>query len=106
MSLQSVWCVRFFARLRDQVRDAIQGGLAPVNAAIYDRPDFAKPYPFHALIKSQLVTYGIRPKTPAYSDVSLAIQKALSPTSNIQPSSVVNSLHGQLKSALSSAALL
>jgi multiple sugar transport system substrate-binding protein len=90
----------------NQVRDAIQGGLAPVNAAIYDRPDFAKPYPFHALIKSQLVTYGIRPKTPAYSDVSLAIQKALSPTSSIQPSSVVNTLRGQLKSALSSAALL
>ena len=59
---------------------ATWGGLAPVTASIYDQPSIAQQYPFHAILKLQLQNYGIRPKTPAYADVSLAIQKALSPT--------------------------
>ena len=70
---------------KNQSRDAIKGGLAPVAASIYDQPSFAKAYPFHQLIKQQLQNYGIRPQTPAYADVTLAIQKTLSPTSNINP---------------------
>jgi multiple sugar transport system substrate-binding protein len=34
-----------------QSRDAIKGGLAPVDSSIYDQPAFAKAYPFHQLIK-------------------------------------------------------
>jgi multiple sugar transport system substrate-binding protein len=90
----------------NQIRDAIAGGLAPVAASIYDLPQMAKPYPFHALLKAQIENYGIRPKTPAYADVSLAIQKALSPTSSIQPNSVVTTLSDEIKKALSSGALL
>jgi multiple sugar transport system substrate-binding protein len=89
-----------------QRRDAIQGGLAPVQASIYSEPAFIKSYPFAAIIKAQLERYGIRPKTPVYADVTLAIQKALSPTSAIQPKSVVNTLRNEIKSALSSEALL
>jgi multiple sugar transport system substrate-binding protein len=90
----------------NQVRDAIKGGLAPVNAGLYDQPSIAKQYPFHALLKAQLQNYGIRPQTPAYSDVTLAIQKALSPTSSIHPPSVVSKLSNEIKQALSSEALL
>jgi multiple sugar transport system substrate-binding protein len=90
----------------NQVRDAIKGGLAPVAASVYDLPSIAKQYPFHALLKQQIEHYGIRPKTPAYADVSLAIQKSLSPTSNINPSNVVTTLSDELKKALSSGALL
>ena len=81
----------------NQSRDAIKGGLAPVAASIYDQPAFDKAYPFHALIKQQLQTYGIRPQTPAYADVTLAIQKALSPTSSINPSTVVSTLRNEIK---------
>ncbi len=90
----------------NQTRDAIKGGLAPVAASIYDQPAFGKAYPFHELIKRQLQTYGIRPQTPAYADVTLAIQKALSPTSSIDPSTVVSTLRNEIKASLSSAALL
>jgi trehalose/maltose transport system substrate-binding protein len=90
----------------NQVRDAIKGGLAPVTASIFDEPSIAKQYPFHAILKQQLENYGIRPKTPAYADVSLAIQKALSPTSSIQPNTVVSTLSDEIKKALSSGALL
>jgi multiple sugar transport system substrate-binding protein len=91
---------------QNQTRDAVKGGLAPVAASIYDQPSFDKAYPFHQLIKEQLQTYGIRPQTPAYADVTLAIQKALSPTSNINPSTVVSTLRNEIKLSLSSAALL
>jgi multiple sugar transport system substrate-binding protein len=90
----------------NQSRDAIKGGLAPVLSNIYDQPAFEKAYPFHQLIKQQLQTYGLRPQTAAYADVTLAIQKALSPTSSINPSTVVITLRHQLKLSLSSAALL
>ena len=69
-------------------------------------PSFDKAYPFHALIKHQLETYGLRPQTPAYADVTLAIQKSLSPTSSINPSSVVSTLRNEIKKSLSSGALL
>ena len=90
----------------NQVRDAVKGGLAPVARSIYSNAAFDKAYPFHALIEQQLEHYGIRPQTPAYADVTLAIQKALSPTSSINPSSVVASLRKEIKLSLSSEALL
>jgi multiple sugar transport system substrate-binding protein len=86
--------------------DAIKGGLPPTIASLYDDPSLAKPYPFHALIKQQLTHYGIRPKTPAYSDVSLAIQKTLSPPASINPATAVSTLTSQIKASLSSGALL
>ena len=90
----------------NQTRNAVKGGLAPVAASIYDQPAFAKAYPFHQLIKQQLQTYGLRPQTAAYADVTLAIQKALSPPANINPNTVVSALTNKLKLSLSSAALL
>jgi multiple sugar transport system substrate-binding protein len=90
----------------NQVRDAVNGGLAPVAASVYDLPSIAKSYPFHALLKQQIETYGIRPQTAAYADVTLAIQKSLSPTSSIQPNSVVTTLRDEVKKSLTSGALL
>jgi multiple sugar transport system substrate-binding protein len=89
-----------------QLLGATAGGLPPVLASLYDDPAIAKAYPFHALIKRQLTTYGIRPKTPAYSDVSLAVQKTLSPPSGINPPTAVSQLRSQIKASLSSGALL
>jgi multiple sugar transport system substrate-binding protein len=85
---------------------ATKGGLAPVRGAVYNVPSFQKLYPFGKLIERQLINFGIRPQTPFYADVTLAIQKALSPTSGIIPSSVVSTLRGELKAALTSTALL
>jgi multiple sugar transport system substrate-binding protein len=103
LAFQAVQCL---IQPANQSRDAIKGGLAPVAASIYDQPAFDKAYPFHQLIKQQLQTYGIRPQTPAYADVTLAIQKSLSPTSNINPNTVVSTLRNEIKLSLSSSALL
>jgi multiple sugar transport system substrate-binding protein len=90
----------------NQKRDAIAGGLAPVATSIYSDAAFDKAYPFHDLIKKQLQTYGLRPQSPAYADITLAIQKALSPTSSINPNGVVSKLRSEIKLSLSSGALL
>ena len=103
LAFQAVQCL---IQDKNQSRDAIKGGLAPVATSIYDQPAFDKAYPFHQLIKRQLQTYGIRPQTPAYADVTLAIQKTLSPTSNINPTTVVSTLRNEIKLSLSSSALL
>jgi multiple sugar transport system substrate-binding protein len=92
--------------LANQKVDAIKGGLPPTIASLYNDPSLAKPYPFKALIKKQLAVYGIRPQTPAYADVSIAIQKALSPPNGIDPKSVASTLRSELKAALSSGALI
>jgi multiple sugar transport system substrate-binding protein len=89
-----------------EVTYAVKGGLAPVRGVVYNTPSFEAAYPFHALIENQLKTYGIRPQTPAYADVTLAIQKALSPTSSINPKSVVSTLSSEIKKSLTSEALL
>jgi multiple sugar transport system substrate-binding protein len=89
-----------------EINYAVKGGLAPVRGAVYQIPSFVKLYPFAGLIANQLKTYGIRPQTPAYADVTLAIQKSLSPTSNINPNSVVSTLRNEIKLSLSSSALL
>jgi multiple sugar transport system substrate-binding protein len=103
LAFQAVQCL---TQDKNQSRDAIKGGLAPVASSIYDQPAFEKAYPFHQLIKQQLQTYGLRPQTPAYADVTLAIQKTLSPLSNINPKTVVSTLHNEIKLSLSSSALL
>jgi len=90
----------------NQKVDATKGGLPPTLASLYSDPALTKPYPFKALIKQQLADAGIRPQTPAYADVTIAIQKALSPPGSINPNSVLSTLRSELKDALSSGALI
>lgn len=103
---QAFDAVRCLVQPSNQIRDAVKGGLAPVLGSIYQQPAFEKAYPFHQLIKNQLQNYGIRPQNPAYADITLAIQDVLSPTSGIDPNSIVSTLRSEIKSALSSQALL
>ena len=91
---------------QNQERDAVKGGLAPVATSIYSNASFEQLYPFHALIESQLQDYGIRPQTAAYADVTLAIQKTLSPPASIDPANVASTLRSEIKASLSSEALL
>jgi multiple sugar transport system substrate-binding protein len=98
--------VRCLIQPQNQIRDAVKGGLAPVLASIYNEPAFEKAYPFHQLIKNQLENYGLRPQTPEYQDVTLAIQDTLQPAANIDPNGIVRKLANEIKTALTGQALL
>jgi len=61
-------------------------GLAPAREGLYDDPKVLKAFPgFADLVRESIQTAGPRPITPAYQDVSLAVQTALHPPSKIDP---------------------
>jgi multiple sugar transport system substrate-binding protein len=103
---QAFAAIRCLIEPQNQIRDADKGGLAPVLASIYNEPSFEKAYPFHQLIKAQLENYGLRPQTPEYQDLTLAIQDTLQPASAIDPANIVSKLGNEIKAALKGQSLL
>jgi multiple sugar transport system substrate-binding protein len=61
-----------------QLRFAIELGIAPTRPAVYDDPSLIKDEPFLHSLKSVFVGATPRPVTPKYSQVSLALQSAVS----------------------------
>ena len=70
-----------------QVQIAELGGLPPVREDVYDRPEIEDIYPgFATLIRESIADAGPRPsESPAYQDLSLAIQRGVHPTTGIDP---------------------
>jgi trehalose/maltose transport system substrate-binding protein len=99
------WGVGAYTKHPAQAFAAAKGGLPPTLSKIYDDPAFKKSYPFSDLIRSQVNSGAVRPQTPAYSDVSLAIAKTVSPPSKINLNGFVDNLRGKLKDALESKGL-
>ena len=63
-------------------------------------------YPFHADILSALQTASVRPKTPAYQNVSIVISHNVSPPAGINPTGTQQALVGQINDALQSKGLI
>jgi multiple sugar transport system substrate-binding protein len=81
----------------NQVIAAEKGGLAPSDAKLYDDPRIAKAFPFHDILKASIDSGVPRPVTPAYADISLAVQTALHPPSSIDPQSSIDDLKSKLE---------
>jgi trehalose/maltose transport system substrate-binding protein len=79
-----------------QDAEAIVEGLPPVMSASYDDPKVRKAYPFADLLRDQLEDSVPRPKTPNYSDVTLAIQQTLHPPASVNPQSAIDTLRDRL----------
>jgi multiple sugar transport system substrate-binding protein len=78
-------------------------GLPPSREDLYTNKVVTKAYPgFSQLVKESIDAAGPRPLTPAYQDVSLAIQDTLQPPDKIDPTDVT-SLYDDLKSSLDDA---
>jgi multiple sugar transport system substrate-binding protein len=90
---------------QNQREAAIEGGLPPTLSRLYDDPSLRRSYPFADLIRRQVESGAVRPQTPAYSDVSLAIATTVSPPSSIQLNGFVPSLRAKLEDALESKGL-
>ena len=74
----------------NQLEIATLGGLPPVREDLYDQPEIDKVYPgFADQIRDAIKNAGPRPsESPAYQDLSLAIQRAVHPTTKIDPQNV------------------
>ena len=70
-----------------QLATAEAGGLPPVREDLYDSKQIEKVYPgFSQLIRQSIDDAAARPsESPAYQDISLAIQNAVHPTTEIDP---------------------
>ena len=83
---------------QNQAIAAQKGGLPPTSAALYATPAIKKAYPGFSDLMKQTIQDGVpRPVSPAYSDVSLAIQRTLHPPSAINPVSTVKTLKDKIK---------
>jgi multiple sugar transport system substrate-binding protein len=96
LAFEAAECI---ARPENQIVAAELGGLAPTTESLYDDPKVKKAFPFGDLMRSSLDEGVPRPVTPAYSDVSLAIQKTFHPPDGIDPGSVVEELEDKLDKA-------
>jgi len=91
---------------QNQLIGALQGGVPPSIAALYDDPAFVRSYPFAADIKAALASAATRPATPAYQNLSVVISHAVSPPSSIDPSGAVKTMTSGIKDALASRGLV
>jgi len=102
-AFDAIQCLRDPA---NQLRNAVKGGLPPTLASLYRDPRLINGgYPFAAEILDSLQRGGVRPKTPAYQSVSIAISTTLYPPSAAGPGKLVQ-LRGQLQDAIESKGLI
>ncbi|RKT20096.1 carbohydrate ABC transporter substrate-binding protein (CUT1 family) [Streptomyces sp. 1114.5] len=95
--------------LRDrdnQLTNALKGGLPPSLRSLYQAAELTSSYPFAADVLAALDSASIRPQTPAYQNVSIAISHTLSPPAAIRPEQDVADLRGQIQDALGSKGLI
>lgn len=74
----------------NQIEVAKLEGLPPVREDLFDRPAIQEIYPGYAdVIRRSIRDAAARPsQSPAYQDLSLAIQRALHPTTGIDPDDI------------------
>ena len=78
-------------------------GLPPSRSDLYTDKVVTEAYPgFAGLVKESIEGAGPRPTTPAYQDVSLAVQRSLHPPDKIDPEDT-ESIYDELKSNLEDA---
>ena len=71
----------------NQIATAASGGLPPVREDLYDTKEIEEVYPgFSQIIRQSIEDAAARPsESPAYQDLSLAIQDSVHPTTAIDP---------------------
>ena len=95
----------------NQIATASAGGLPPVREDLFDSKEIEKVYPgFSQIIRKSIADAAPRPsESPAYQDISLAIQDAIHPTTDIDPndpSSTYDDLRSNLEDAVNREGLL
>jgi multiple sugar transport system substrate-binding protein len=97
LAFQAVLCLR---NAQNQLTAAVKGGLPPTLASVYNNPKMQSAYPFRHLILQQVNNGAIRPKTPLYQVVSVAISHQVSPPNSINPVTTEQNMGTQVNNAL------
>jgi multiple sugar transport system substrate-binding protein len=75
------------------------GGLPPTTESVYEDEKVTKAFPFADLLRESIDEAAARPTTPAYSDISLALQKTFHPPEGIEPDGIVEKLRDRMEKA-------
>ncbi|HYZ55500.1 MAG TPA: ABC transporter substrate-binding protein [Streptosporangiaceae bacterium] len=103
LAQQAILCLRDRA---NQSLAAIKGGLPPTLMSLYTDPSFIRAFPYAAAIKASLLSASVRPKTPAYQNVSIVISHAVSPPRDINPAATLRQITGGINNALADKGLI
>jgi multiple sugar transport system substrate-binding protein len=103
LAFQAALCLR---NKQNQLNAAIKGGLPPTLESLYHDPAMFPAYPFHADILTALQQASVRPKTPAYQNISIVISHLVSPPAGIDPVGTEQTMKGQINEALQSKGLI
>ncbi|HVL85238.1 MAG TPA: ABC transporter substrate-binding protein [Pseudonocardia sp.] len=94
-------------RNRDaQLRNALEGGVPPTLEALYSDPAFQAEYPAWEAILDSLRNSSVRPKTPAYTSISIVLADLLNPPAEINPEAIVPRMAEQIEGAVNSEGLV
>ena len=102
-AFEAIECLR---NRDNQLRNAVDAGVPPTLAALYDDPAFQAKYPAWQAIKSSLDAAGVRPASPAYQSISIVLSADLSPPSAIDPAGDVGKLTTAVRDAVNSEGLV
>ena len=104
-AFEAIKCMR---QPPNQIEIATAGGLPPVTESLYDQKEIDKVYPgFADKIRQSIDAAAPRPVTPAYQDVSLAIQRSIHPLIDITDvQTTVEELRENVETALKREGLL
>jgi len=103
LAFQAAACL---ASEQNQRLAARMGGLPPTLVKLYDDPEVRSTFPFADTLRQTLQNAVLRPRTPMYYDISLAISHTLHPMRAIQPARDVSRLREAVGKALRSEGLL
>jgi multiple sugar transport system substrate-binding protein len=84
----------------NQALSAELGGLPPTTESVYEEPKVQEAFPFADALRESIDKAAPRPVTPAYSDISLAIQKTYHPPESVDPDTVVEQLRDRIEKAV------
>lgn len=90
----------------NQVYAATNGGLPPTIESLYSDDKVRETYPFADDLVATFKEATLRPQTPLYNDVSLAVSGTLHPLEDIDPEADVDKLRDAVTRALNGEGLL
>jgi multiple sugar transport system substrate-binding protein len=94
--------IKYFTSLESERQVLIQGSFPPVWTRLYDDPDLIKRFPYLPVLKQSILSAKARPKSPNYTQVSLAISNAVSGALALRqpPGAAIAQLDGDLRSVI------
>ncbi|GEL20888.1 ABC transporter substrate-binding protein [Pseudonocardia asaccharolytica DSM 44247 = NBRC 16224] len=103
LAFEAAQCLR---NRENQLRNALEGGVPPTLEALYDDPAFQQEYPAWEAIRNSLQNASVRPKTPAYTSISIVLADLLNPPMQINPETIVPVMAEQVERAVNSEGLV